>query len=316
MDLWSYWRQQVRFARADTIVLLGSSRMHLDFSPDAWLQRFPHQRVVQLAIENGGSLPVLQNLADDPSFGGTVLCEMWDQSTLTRDDTCAEEWVEYYNQHKQWIRLREVETRMKGFIQEHFVIATLGPDIARILKNSVFHRKLQPPFVRTRFDRTSLADYSRVPDVSQRMDRWIKDELQAFHDTATDSKKSLPETTRSIGKMVRQIESRGGRVVFVRLPTSGQLRQVENQCWPKEKVWDEFAKRIGNDAIHFEDVPSMRGFVCPDGSHLDQRDSRRFTIALADELVRRGLIGGSSQFQAASLESAKTSVSSAKSAPF
>ena len=33
-------------------------------------------------------------------------------------------------------------------------------------------------------------------------------------------------------------------------------------------------------AIHFEDYPGLSGYDCPDGSHLDVRDARKFTRAL------------------------------------
>jgi hypothetical protein len=42
--------------------------------------------------------------------------------------------------------------------------------------------------------------------------------------------------------------------------------------------------RTGAVGLHFEDVPAMRGYRCPDGCHLDSRDAPSFTRALLNEL--------------------------------
>lgn len=46
----------------------------------------------------------------------------------------------------------------------------------------------------------------------------------------------------------------------------------------------------GLPGIHSGHEPALRGFDCPDGSHLDVRDRGRYTAALADVMKRQGLV--------------------------
>jgi len=90
--------------------------------------------------------------------------------------------------------------------------------------------------------------------------------------------------------MVQRIRQRGGQVVFVRYPTTGEHYEMDVKAYPKKLYWDHFASKTSAVTIHFADVPSLRGFDCPDTAHLDYRDAPRFTLALAEELERRAVI--------------------------
>ena len=70
---------------------------------------------------------------------------------------------------------------------------------------------------------------------------------------------------------------------------------MEEQCFPRARYWNELAK--GMMALHFDDVPSLRSFTCPDGSHLDQKDKFQFTTALAREIKSRNWIARDARMQ-------------------
>ena len=95
--------------------------------------------------------------------------------------------------------------------------------------------------------------------------------------------------TAPIERAVDAIQSRGGRVVFVRFPTSGEMLALSRRVYPKEIYWDRFAATTSAAMVHFLDVPSLSKFDCPDLSHLDRRDAVRFTEGLIAELQRRGI---------------------------
>ena len=84
--------------------------------------------------------------------------------------------------------------------------------------------------------------------------------------------------------MVKAIEGRGGRVLFADFPTAGLVRAIEEKRYPRELFWDRFVGTVKAKAIDAADYPSLDGFQCPDGSHLDFRDRSRFTLALFEEL--------------------------------
>ncbi len=75
-------------------------------------------------------------------------------------------------------------------------------------------------------------------------------------------------------------------MIFIRFPSTGMVRQLENQTWPREKYWDNLVANTRAGAIHFEDYPSLSEFDCPDGSHLDMRDAKIFTRSLAEILLK------------------------------
>lgn len=93
--------------------------------------------------------------------------------------------------------------------------------------------------------------------------------------------RKLEEILERIDHAVSRIQQRGGRVIFVRFPVDGKVKQLEQKRCPRPEYWDVLVARTKAITIHFDDYPSLSNFHCPDGSHLDYRDAPRFTIALA-----------------------------------
>ena len=93
-----------------------------------------------------------------------------------------------------------------------------------------------------------------------------------------------------VEQWVRRIHARGGRVVFVRFPTTGEHWEMEQEVYAKQLYWDRLPEWTTAETIHFLDTEGLRGFTCPDTSHIDGRDTPRFTEGLLDELVRRGVL--------------------------
>ena len=76
----------------------------------------------------------------------------------------------------------------------------------------------------------------------------------------------------------------------MRFNSSGQLWQMEQSRFPRALYWDTMARMTHAATIHFEDVPELARFDCPDDEHMDCRDAPAFTAALVSELGRRGLL--------------------------
>jgi hypothetical protein len=84
-----------------------------------------------------------------------------------------------------------------------------------------------------------------------------------------------------INEMLDRITNRGGRVIFVRLPTFGIVAEVEEHYFPKNVYWDQLARTVNASFIHYQNYPALQNFDSQDSSHIDSRESRRFTPALA-----------------------------------
>jgi hypothetical protein len=97
----------------------------------------------------------------------------------------------------------------------------------------------------------------------------------------------------TIEPAVKELQARGGRVVFVTLPSTGEMWDLGQRLFPKEEYWDRFAIATSAVTIHFRDVPTLRATRCPDNFHLDFRDADKFTNNLVDELIKRGVLGDS-----------------------
>src|SRR5262249_9189921 len=75
-DLMLFYRLRQSLAGDPNVVaLVGSSRIVCGLSPSALAQSVPGHRFVQLAILGNGGLPILEDLAHDPTFRGRVICE-------------------------------------------------------------------------------------------------------------------------------------------------------------------------------------------------------------------------------------------------
>ena len=135
-----------------------------------------------------------------------------------------------------------------------------------------------PSYLLTKSDRSRLADYTR-PDISEH--RRKREELtRTGYNGGQFSFPVFWEGIQKLEDLVTKIQTRGGKVIFVRFPTSGNCWQMDEEYLPKAKYWDVFAAHTRARTIHFKDYPSLSAFECPDCSHLDYRDAILFTKAL------------------------------------
>ena len=70
-------------------------------------------------------------------------------------------------------------------------------------------------------------------------------------------------------------------MIFVRLPSSREIWDIESRRYPRADYWDAMASRVDARFIHFADHPELAGFELPDGVHIDDDDQVTFTRVLA-----------------------------------
>jgi hypothetical protein len=90
----------------------------------------------------------------------------------------------------------------------------------------------------------------------------------------------LPSILQSIKDDVDKIKARGGEVVFLRPPSSGLFRAVEQGGFPRSKYWDPLLAFTHCPGIHYSDYPSIDHFICPEWSHLSPQDAIVYTKEL------------------------------------
>ena len=298
-DLWADQRTAVQ---PDSVVVIGDSRALFDTDLDVMEQGLG-QRPIQLALVGSCAYPVLENLANDESFHGTVVASviplMWLAPPPARPYQNSLTALKRY-QHRN--AAQRVSHHLGMFLEEH--VAFMKQEdltLEQLLKHldipnrPSFHAPLLPPYFQTtaRDRRTRMTEAAATPGPLQERVKngWLPlftpppppsyvppEAFAKFMGEAIE--KRFADTVTS----VKKIQARGGKVVFVRFPVVGPLKEHEDKLTPKAGPWTRIIKESGVAGIYFSDYPELAGFQCPEWSHLSAPDSVEFTKRLIPHL--------------------------------
>lgn len=79
---------------------------------------------------------------------------------------------------------------------------------------------------------------------------------------------------------ITKIKARGGKVIFIRTPSSGGYWANEPIQYPRAAYWDKLLTITNCAGIHFIDYPETKDMICPEWSHLKHSDAVLYTKAL------------------------------------
>jgi hypothetical protein len=284
-DLWYFWRNQVDRPDGRVVVLLGTSRIKCDIAL-AVLEREVDLHAVQLGIDGITSpIGILRDLAADPCFKGVVLCEMFvpliDRSRWNDCDGFVS-----YRPARLAGYLDSVLT-LRAHSTFAFLDRRLGPlSIAKAWSDSGTWQLPAATLDRCDFNRSlgfqprAIALDAQLQKQPTPRDRFALSRAVPFE--------QLASACDEIDSLVCVIRSRGGGVVFIHLPSSGDQLADEETAFPRTQYWNRFIKRMSAPCIHFRDVAALRAYTPSDGVHLSEDDIRGFTTALAKEVERVG----------------------------
>ncbi len=304
--LWIEQRMRVDPLQTRALVLVGASRMRLD-TDLAVLRARTGLEPVQLAITGSSFLPVLRDLASDPAMRGTVLVDYTDGAVAQPDvEDAAEVYVAAYEKRRAHPRLPDfsvAEDFLTALQHRHLRSFADGATPLDSLMLRAFVADSTQQYLITLPDRSQLADYRKVAMPEFYYRRVVRNLAQpvimppavSYAALEADLKARIQgltpvvaagyfEGATEVARLAKTIEARGGRVLFVVMPTSGYVREIDDRRFPRRQYWDAFVALTSAKTLHFEDVPAMRALVCPDGSHLDYRDRARFTVSLVEAL--------------------------------
>ncbi len=285
--IWSCHRSQVSNNNLEQVVLLGASRIQLGFSTDDFRERYPDIELTQLAVDGRHPAATLRNLASDERFRGTVICSITEAGFEQSCWDLQQEYVEHYHHHHTFHK--RIESVVGSSLQSRLVVLSPQVRFDKVLRSLLAGDPLPKPiYLITRYDRSKLADYSLLDIEAHR--RFRIERVLASSNRKPPIPEIWMEDVKKVEEWVQQIASRGGRVVFVRFPTSGEHWVLDISQYPKSEYWDRMAAFTSAETIHFTDVPALTQFELPDTSHLDYRDAPAFTNGLLDELEKRGIL--------------------------
>jgi len=299
-DLWTTIRRRVK---PESIVIIGDSRAWFDLDLDE-LQKGLGERPVQLAMGGSCAYPVLADLANDENFHGTIICSVVPRLFVTPPGTPpmarAEKAVR--RSHTQTLAQRAsqylampLEERVAFLKQEELTLDDLLKRLPIPNRPGALVPPRLPPYFGTldRERRARMIEECARPGLLQSTIQqiWLplftppppptyipKDEF------AKEMGKAIEQRFHDVAAAVQKLRARGGKIVFVRLPHSGELKALEDRETPRTGIWDRLIKDTGAAGIYYEDYTELAGFTCPEWSHLSAGDSVEFSKRLVPHL--------------------------------
>lgn len=291
--LWSMSRD--RMAKLDEpVVLVGDSRIRFNVDHDIMSKAFDGRPVVSLAMNGSVARPVLSLLAKDESFKGTALVSytpnlFWAPGGPNLEETLS--WIAKHDKRTvaakwgQWLFIGP--DSMFAFIEKDDL--ALGKLLRRALplpnRAGVQMPPQLPPYIcSVHLDRREVMWDKLAEDAA------FQQRIQGIWRVLFGMARPLPpdllaKLRADVISDVRAIEARGGEVIFLRCPSTGWLREWENETAPRATHWDPLIAESGCLGIHFEDHETLRNFDCPEWSHLNAEDAVKFSEGLAEILA-------------------------------
>jgi len=275
--LWSEKRILASQLGSSSIVLLGASRIQLGVDVSL-LEKLTGKNVVQLAIDGNPFMSILEDLANDESIVGTVIIATNITGLVKgrNQDNRAQKYLNYYHARTNDLyRFETIEALLTSNINK-YTYALSG----FVTPYKWFFwpegRLYQAGYLKFNSDRSVDADYSKV-DINKIYSNRIERHLGTLKQVSFREIPEFENKIQQVNQLVSKIKVRGGKVAFVRFPTSKKIWQIDEGRYPKEVYWDAFSELSVAKTVHFKDFDLLSGFDLPDGSHLDQRDKVKFT---------------------------------------
>ncbi len=300
-DLWTSARRRVK---PESIVIIGDSRGWYDLDLDE-LEKGLGKRPVQLAMGGGCAYPVLADLANDENFHGTVICSVVPRLFVAPPGTPPMERAEktVRRSHTQTPAQRASQYLAMP-LEEHVAFLkqeelTLDDLLKRLpipnRPNAQVQPRLPPYFGtldrerRARMIEKCARPGSELARMTQKI--WIPlftppppPTYIPEEEFAKTMGQAINQRFNDVAAAVQKLRARGGKIVFVRFPHSGELKKLEDRETPRIGIWARVLKDTGAPGIHYEDFPDLAGFNCPEWSHLSAGDSMEFTKRLIPHL--------------------------------
>lgn len=287
-DLWSLHRDQVIEAgQARNFTVIGASRVQLAFSTEAFESSMPGWQATSLAINAHYPVAVLEDLAADEGFSGVLLVAVDARGLAHWYRDMSDPWVRHY--HRDFGPQRRIERILLSALQNRLVVAGSDFNLLARLRGWIEGRPPPRPYARMLDDRTIHADYGQA-DVPGLRRHFVAALAEAYEQRPPPEPERWLSELESISKAVAAIRERGGEVVFLRMPTADGHWTLDRENYPRDKYWDRLGEVTGAVTIHFQDHPALAELELPDTSHIDGSDRARFTRALADILIERGIL--------------------------
>ncbi|MFN2622950.1 MAG: hypothetical protein ABR611_08910 [Chthoniobacterales bacterium] len=300
-DLWTMARRRVQ---PESIVVVGDSRAWFDVDLDEF-EKGLGKRPIQLAMAGSAAWPVLDDLAKDERFHGTIICSFVPGLFLAppgsppmdraeqgekryRNQTPAQRASEYLG---MWLEERVAFLKPDDLSLEAFLNELPIPNRPGALVPPHF-----PPYFQTEDRERRARMWEKCAEPGSLLAKKIQQIwLPLFTPPPPPTyvpkdvffagmKKGIEKRFSDVAGAIEKIRRRGGKIVFVRFPHTGGLKELEDRLTPRAQTWDPLLKMTNAPGIYYSDFPELSGFDCPEWSHLSAGDSVEFSKRLVPHL--------------------------------
>ncbi len=284
--MWTDKRNMVYEPADKSTVFIGSSRIKFDLDIPLW-EEMTGDHAIQLACVGSSPIPVLENLGNDKNFKGKLIIDVTEPiffSNSPAGQFRPGQNIKYYSaqtpaQRVSFALNHVLESKLVFLDKERLSLNAQLSDLRIPNRPGVFEFPIFPPdFGRVKSSRQEYMTERFVSDTNQQNQvKGIWDFFRKMSTAPPASGGELDSIMASVKKYVDLIKARGGQVLFVRTPSSGALMMGESMGYPRAKYWDKLLTYTGCTGIHYADYPPIAHFVCPEFSHLSQKDATVFT---------------------------------------
>lgn len=298
--LWTFERSKVDDLSKEDVVLIGSSRVHFDIQLDEWVKTIG-RKPIQLASGGCSPLPIFHDIVNTSNFSGTILVGVTPGLFFSTTNPEAQPWawpqarVDLFHKrtYAQCLNYSLSIPLQKSFAFISEIEGVDGINLKELLNKVKIGKRVidpMPPFHQfedTRLDRNVRMWKRMETDTSYA--NTVKTVWKFFMNS--NGPPPDKEATMSFFlKDLQKFKSKGGKVLLVRCPSSGYLRDFENKVTPRKNFWDELVKKADVKAYHFEDYEQMQNLTLPEWSHLSASDADLFTKELLQIFINDKVI--------------------------
>ena len=286
-SLWSSKRKLVYQSSPKRPVLIGSSRIKFDLDLATW-ERITGEKPIQLSVVGTSPRPILTDLGNDPNFKGTLLIDVTEPLFFTPTGSFPEKEADKrVRAYPNWSLSQQISFQINRVLETNLLFLddlnlALGPLLNRLpipTRPGVWGGPKFPyEFAVNGFDRQTKMAPAFVADTSlQNKVKGVWQDIGAHSPKQAIAGPPLLEILNSVQLSVDQIRARGGKVLFIRTPSDGPMREIEKQAFPRALYWDRLLSHTQTPGIFFDDYLALTRFHCPEWSHLTPSDAIQFT---------------------------------------
>jgi hypothetical protein len=288
---WAVERRKLESGDQDGVVIVGGSRILFDTDLDTW-KEMTGKRPLQLAMPGWNGQPVLKDIADNTGFAGLVVFDVA-PTQLFREGGggnpvfagVLDYWREQGPAQRASHHIDRFLQRDFAFMDRMYSLTLLIDQLDLPNRGKINGPYLSPWKLSENHDGRQARLWREIETNERLREHAIRVWLATQRPPPPEE--LVARVCADVAESVAKIRARGGEVVFIRPPSSGEYLAREDRAAPRATTWDRLLRESGSFGIHFLDYPDMRGLYTPEQSHLTREDAARFTRAYVGVLRER-----------------------------